>query len=149
MLMVTDTFIRKHFPTCSLQSTDRDGPHHAPAIAFEDDYVLAQKGWFLSALQQAPAWSVDLNALKMEMRCFVKLALDLSTVRLPVFAALSSTGPNNPINLKTPKYSQGLAAIDTTNAKPMTCTMSWDVLEKLKKKKKKNRVWILNCNQVS
>lgn len=53
----------------------------------------------------------------MEIRCFIKPALDLSPVRQHMFAAFSSTRPNNPNDLTQLKYSQRLAAIDTTNAK--------------------------------
>lgn len=69
--------------------------------------------------QQELFWSVYLNALKMEIRCFIKLALDLSAVGLHMFTALSSTRQNN---LGKLKYSQRLAAIETTNATLITYT---------------------------
>lgn len=48
------------------------------------------------------------------------MALDLSTVRLRMFAPFSSTRPNNPNDLTELKYPQRLAAIDTANAKLIT-----------------------------
>lgn len=90
-------------------------------------------------LKQEPFWSVYLNALKMEIRCFIKLALDLSAVRPHMFTALSSTGQNTPNNLRKLKYSQRLAAIDTTNTTVTTYTCyyaighTWQKLEKWQK----------------
>lgn len=56
----------------------------------------------------------------MEMRRFIRPALELSPVRQHVFATFSSTRPNNPNNLSKLNYSQRLPAIDTTNAKLTT-----------------------------
>lgn len=83
--------------------------------------------------QQEPFWSVYLNAVKMEMRCFIKLALDLSAVGLHMFTALSHTRLNNPNNLGKLKYSQRLAAIETTNATLITYTCYYVIGHTLQK----------------
>lgn len=56
----------------------------------------------------------------MEIRGFIKPALDPATVRLHMFATFSSTRLNNPNNPMQLKYSQRRAAIGTTNAKLIT-----------------------------
>lgn len=94
-------------------------------MIMSQQHVLAQKSWFLSALQQELVWSVYFDAPKMEIRRFIKLPLDLSAVRLHMFAALSSTRPKNPNNPWKLKFSQRLAAIGTTNAKLITDTFSY------------------------